>query len=358
MANGPPQWVRPAVRRLTPYRVADASGLVKLDAMENPYTWSGELTDAWLRELRGVAINRYPDPTACELRERLRDVMKIPADMEVLLGNGSDELIQLAALTVSAPGRVVLTPEPTFVMYRVSALAAGMEYVGVALRADDFGLDAQRMLEAIDEHRPAVVFLAYPNNPTGNLFAAESIEELLAVATGLVIVDEAYVAFANASFMSKLADFPQLLVMRTLSKLGLAGLRLGFLMGSPEWLGQMDKLRLPYNINTLTQVSARFALEHYDVLASQGQVICRDRERLWRNLQRLPGTTVWPSRGNFILFRVPRGQAGQIYSGLRQAGILVKDLAAAHPLLRDCLRVTVGRPDENEHFLEALRALL
>ena len=346
------------MRRLAPYHVPDASGLIKLDAMENPYTWGAALTDAWLRELRSVAINRYPDPTARELRDRLRDVMNIPADMEVLLGNGSDELIQLVALAVSAADRAVLAPEPTFVMYRMSALAVGMQYSGVALRADDFGLDVLRMLEAIREHHPAVVFLAYPNNPTGNLFAADAIEELLVAAPGLVVIDEAYVPFAEASFMSRLASFPNLLIMRTLSKLGLAGLRLGFLIGSPEWLGELNKLRLPYNINTLTQISARFALDNYKVLARQGQVICRARERLWQELQRLPGTTVWPSRGNFILFRVPEGRAGEIYRGLQRAGILVKHLADAHPLLRDCLRVTVGLPDENEHFVEALRGLL
>lgn len=358
MAEGPQHWVRSAVRALTPYRVSDASGLIKLDAMENPYSWDAELTAAWLEELRRVAINRYPDPRACELRERLREVMRIPPEVEVVLGNGSDELIQLVALTVSAPARAVLAPEPTFVMYRMSALACGMAYVGVGLRADDFGLDAQAMLAAIEEHRPAVVFLAYPNNPTGNLFDHELVRELLAVAPGLVVVDEAYAPFANATFLAELVRSPQLLVMRTLSKLGLAGLRLGLLVGSPEWLGEMEKLRLPYNINTLTQVSARFALEHYDVLAAQARVICGDREQLWRDLQQLCGITVWPSWGNFLLFRVPPGRAATIDSGLRRAGVLVKNLAAAHPLLRDCLRVTVGRPEENERFLQALGALL
>ena len=336
----------------------DPGELVKLDAMENPYPWPGELVDAWLQVLRGATVNRYPDPAAKGVRERLRAVMEVPEGSEILLGNGSDELIQLIMLCLTRPGATVLAPEPTFVMYRMLALAAGMDFVGVPLNQDGFGLDGDVMLSAIRQHRPAVVFLAYPNNPTGNLFQQEVIEAVLEATDGLVILDEAYTPFAGASFLQALPAWPNLLVMRTVSKMGLAGLRLGWLAGDPAWVRELDKLRLPYNINLLSQLSADFALEHVDVLERQSRRIRADRERLFTALGSVPGITVWPSRANFLLFRVAPGTATDIFLGLKSSGVLVKNLDASNPLLADCLRVTVGTPEENKAFLDALRTAL
>lgn len=352
------RWVRSEVRGLCPYQVPDASGLVKLDAMENPYTWPQHLVAAWLEELRGVHVNRYPDPSAARLKTQLRETMEVPTGMEILLGNGSDELIQLIALTLHFPSRVVLAPEPTFVMYRITALAAGLGYVGVPLRTDNFDLDREAMLRAVKHHQPAVIFLAYPNNPTGNLYDYDMVGELIDAAPGLVVIDEAYTPFAGASFMQRLTDSPNLLVLRTLSKLGLAGLRLGLLIGRRDWLTELDKLRLPYNINVLTQVSARFALAHYHVLRAQTEQIKKDRDDLMQSLAALEGVNPWPSRGNFILFRVVPGRANAVFEGLREAGILIKNLHGSHPSLEDCLRVTVGTPEENRAFLDAITRLI
>lgn len=352
------QWIRPEIRAIAAYHVPDASGLIKLDAMENPYTWPEWLVDAWLEQLRAVGLNRYPDPAARQLKVRLREAMGIPAGMEVLLGNGSDELIQMIALAVARPGRVVLAPEPGFVMYRMIAGLAGMEYVGVPLRAGDFGLYMPAMREAIRRHQPAVVFLAYPNNPTGNLFGRDEIREIVELSPGLVIVDEAYAPFAGETFMGELGKHDNLLVMRTVSKMGLAGLRLGLLAGPKAWLDEMDKTRLPYNINVLTQASADFALKHHDVFDEQTRRICADREWLFGKLRDMPGLTVYPSRANFILFRVPAGRADAIFAGLKEAGVLVKNLNGAGGPLTDCLRVTVGTPEENAAFLGALTSQL
>jgi histidinol-phosphate aminotransferase len=219
-------------------------------------------------------------------------------------------------------------------------------------------LDVDAMLEAIDVHQPAVVFLAYPNNPTGNLFDAAAVRRIIAETPGLVIVDEAYAAFASDSFMGVLGEFPNLLVLRTVSKMGLAGLRLGLLAGPPAWLNEIDKTRLPYNINVLTQASAEFALEHRDILDAQTAQIRADRETLKTSLAVLPGLTVYSSEANFILFRTPSGRADALFDGLRQRGVLIKNLSGAGGALADCLRVTVGTPAENAAFLAVLGDLL
>lgn len=352
------QWIRPELRSVRAYTVTEPRGLIKLDAMENPYRWPDELVQCWLEDLRQVAINRYPDPQARELKERLRAVMEVPAAFDILLGNGSDELIQLILLACAAPGRTVLVPEPSFAMYRLLAVALGFNCIGVPLRAEDFALDQGAMVAAIADHEPAVVFLAYPNNPTGNLWNRKQLRELIEGAPGLVVVDEAYTAFAKASLLSELFRYPNLLVLRTVSKLGLAGLRLGFLIGSPAWLAELEKLRLPYNINVLTQASAQFALVHYGVLQHQVDCIVRDREHLLGRLRSLQGIFAWPSAANFILFRSTGRPANALFQGLCDAGILVKNLDGSHPLLKNCLRVSVGLPAENEAFIGALAALL
>lgn len=351
------RWVRPEIRAISAYHVPDPGKMIKLDAMENPYTWPEAMVQEWLERLRHVGVNRYPDPAACALSEQLRVAMDVPEGMELLLGNGSDEIIQIMAMALAAPGRAVLAPEPGFVMYKMIATFCGMDYIGVPLKAD-FSLDLPAMLAQIEQRQPALIFLAWPNNPTGNLFAAEDVEAILRVAQGLVVVDEAYHAFAQQSFMRRLGEFPNLVVMRTVSKLGLAGLRLGLLAGPVAWLREFDKVRLPYNINVLTQVSAAFALEHHAVFEEQTALLREQRTRLLCDLAALPGMTVYPSAANFILVRVQVGRAPAIFDGLKARGVLIKNLSAAGGLLTDCLRITVGKPEENDVLLAALRQLV
>lgn len=351
------RWVRPEIRALTAYHVPPAGGLVKLDAMENPWPWPAELRKAWLEVVQAAALNRYPDPTAGALQATLRGAMSVPASARVILGNGSDELIQMIVQTIAAPGRVIMAPEPTFVMYRQIAAVCGLEFSGVPLN-DDFSLDRAQLLAAVEAWRPAVIFLAYPNNPTGNLFDANIIRELLGVTDGLVVVDEAYAPFTDASFMSSLGEFDNLLVLRTVSKLGLAGIRLGMLAGAPAWLEQIDKTRLPYNIGTLNQLTGEFAMQHKSVFDEQARNIRDARGELDARLREFGQLTVYPSEANFILFRVPEDRADAIYAGLREAGVLIKNLNGSSTALQDCLRVTVGQPDENRAFLDALASLL
>ncbi|WP_455366218.1 histidinol-phosphate transaminase [Kaarinaea lacus] len=348
------RWIRPEVRNITAYHVPNPANLVKLDAMENPYPWPESLQDEWLSELKSAAINRYPDPTAGELISQLRSTFDLPDDCSVLLGNGSDELIQMIAMAVSQPNHTVLSPEPSFVMYRMIAMMTGMQYAAVPLNTD-FSLDANSILGAVQQYNPAIVFLAYPNNPTGNLFEKDTIKRILEQSQGLVVVDEAYFPFADSTVADWLGQYNNLLVMRTVSKMGLAGLRLGYLIGDKHWLEQIDKMRLPYNINVLTQLSAQFALRHIDVFTAQTEQICKDRERLYQDLCGIERTEVYPSKANFILFRIAGKSSQEIFENLKNKGVLIKNLGNQPGLLKDCLRVTVGTQQENSAFLRALR---
>lgn len=347
--------VRDEIRALSAYHVPAPGNAIKLDAMENPYQLPDELVDQWLTVLRDVELNRYPDPGAKILKDRLRKAMSIPADMDVLLGNGSDEIIQMIIMALAKTEAIVLAPEPTFVMYRMISIFCSVEFVGVPLK-QDFTLDTSAMRTAIDKHAPAVIFLAWPNNPTGNLFAVSDVIEIIEQAPGLVVLDEAYTSFAEQSFMDKLATYDNLLVMRTVSKSGLAGLRLGYLVGSKAWLSEFDKVRLPYNINILTQTSAAFALEHVDVLNQQATKLRAARTDLYAALQKMQGIEAFPSAANFILFRV--GNADDVFTKLKEQGVLIKNLNPVGGALSGCLRVTVSTPDENTVFLKALAASL
>jgi len=350
--------VRPEIRALHAYHVPEAAGLIKLDAMENPYLWPPDIQEEWHRLLGAAEINRYPHPQAPMVQAALREAMAIPESMGLVLGNGSDELIQMLAMTVGGPGHKVLSLDPGFVMYRMIATFTGMGYVGVPLNAADFSLDLPAVLDALDREQPVLTYIAYPNNPTGNLFPAEEIVQIIEAAPGLVILDEAYAPFTDASFLPRLGDWPNLLVMRTVSKMGLAGLRLGYLAGPPEWIEQIDKVRLPYNINALTQASAALALQHRALFDAQTAAIRAERARLFSALEALDGADPYPSQANFILVRLSLGGADRVFAGLKGRGVLVKNLNGAHPLLAECLRVTVGRPEENAAFLAALAALL
>jgi histidinol-phosphate aminotransferase len=346
--------VRPEIRALSAYAVARAEGMIKLDAMENPYPLAAGVRTRLSEALARVPINRYPDGGAHAAKGALRRVFSIPVDQDLLLANGSDELIQIITSALACPGAAMLVPEPSFVMYRMNALYAGMRFIGVPLRGD-FRLDRAAMLAAIERERPSLVYLAYPNNPTGNLFAASDVEAVLRAAPGLVVVDEAYYAFADASFLPRVAEFANLLVLRTVSKVGMAGIRLGYAVAAPEWIAELNKVRQPYNVNALTQAAAEALLTDTGWIAEQAAAIRTGRARLETELKRLPGTTVFPTQTNFVLVRVT--DANEMFEGLKARCILVKNLHGWHPLLANCLRITVGTTEENDLLLAALNEL-
>lgn len=352
----PTDLIRDEILQLKAYTVVDARGLIKLDAMENPYAWPKSLYAEWTDALTRSAVNRYPDPHPANLLNHLRDAFQIPAASGILLGNGSDELLQILITAIARPGATVLSVAPTFVMYDLLTRVAGLEYLSVPLTAT-FDLNEAELLQTIRKKQPELIFLAYPNNPTGNRFDDRVVEAVLNTASGLVILDEAYAAFTDHSYLERLSQFKNLLVLRTLSKMGMAGLRLGYLIGSPVWIEQLDKIRLPYNINVLTQVTVELALRHKAVFDEQVRLIRAERARLFQALQAVNGVQVFPSEANFLLLRTPKGLALPWHQGLRERGILIKNLHGSAPSLEDCLRVTVGTLAENDRFLSALTTI-
>jgi histidinol-phosphate aminotransferase len=350
--------IRADVRAASSYNVPDPSGFIKLDAMENPYQLPAALRTELAQRLADAALNRYPASYAA-LKQKVGATLGVPPGYDVILGNGSDELISLIAMATARQDRraVIVAPIPAFVMYQRAALFAGMDFVGVPLKAD-FSLDQPAMLAAIKEHKPAVLFLAYPNNPTGNLYDAADMAELIDALgdTGIAVVDEAYEPFARTSFMGHLPEFENLVVMRTLSKLGLAGIRLGYMSAAPALLAQFEKVRPPYNISVLTQVAAEFALDHLDALNAQAASLNAARTLLAAELAALPGVEVFPSAANFLTFRVANSEAA--CAKLVANKVLVKNLGKMHALLANCIRVTVSTPEENSAFLTALSAAL
>jgi len=349
--------IRQDVQSTAGYAIQPSAGMVKLDAMENPFRLPPVLQKALGERLSRVAINRYPQCKG-ELASALAQHFEVPTGCKVIVGNGSDELIDLLSVACNVPGATVLAPLPGFVMYEMSARLRGLKFVGVPLTAH-FELDEAAMLAAIEQHRPSLTYIAYPNNPTGNLFDERIVEKIVAAVgaqDGLVVFDEAYQPFSSRTWMQRMAAHPHVLVMRTLSKFGLAGVRLGYLAGATELIDQVDKVSPPYNISALNAEATLFALEHAEVFGEQAAILRAQRARLSQALAALPGVTVFPSEANMILVRVPDSK--RAFEGMKARRVLVKHIAGLHPLLTNCLRLTVGTPEEDTLMIDALKASL
>ena len=344
------------VRQGAAYQVQDATGMIKLDAMENPFVWPSYLRAQYAQRLANCSLNRYPDPYAINVRAPLRQWMKIPESLDILFGNGSDEIIALLISSLIGSGRSVCAPDPSFVMF--SALANQYSVTFEALPLDAaFDIDLDRWLAFLHENDPALIFIPQPNNPTGNLFSRERLAKIVESTKALVVIDEAYTAFTDADFLDWAVTYPNVLVMRTLSKVGLAGSRFGMLVGHPAWISEFDKMRLPYNINTLSQTAVQFALEHAPILEEQSFRVRKERTKLIRELEKR-GFNVWPSEANFVVIKCPIDQARFIFEALKLRHILIKCLDGSHPRLKDTLRITVGSSEEVDTLLSAIDQLV
>lgn len=348
------RWVRPEFYNDAAYHVAKVGDVIKLDANESPWPWPESIKDAWLERIRDIEMNRYPDAPASALQDQIRAAWEIPETLDILVGNGSDECIQIVETGVAGPGRVVMAPAPTFVVYERTAIALGSRFVGVPL-TERFELDAERMIVAVKEHNPACVFFAWPNNPTGNLFDRDAMRRVIQSTDGLCVVDEAYGAFSGESFIDEIAEHPNVVIMRTLSKIGMAGLRLGVLIGDPAWISEFHKVRMPYNVNTLTQVSAAFALEHQDAFVDGINALASETRQLVAAVGDMPGIECFESDSNFFLARVTsHGGATGLREALLERGIAIKSFHQPGTPLDSCVRISTGTPDENARLLQAL----
>ncbi len=358
--------IRHDLQDMQAYAVQDAVGMVKLDAMENPHRLSAQLQAQLGARLGAVAVNRYPGKRIDDLKQAIALHTGMPEGYSLMLGNGSDELISLLSMACQLPGACVLAPEPGFVMYAMSAKLQGLTYIPVSLR-EDFELDEAAMSAAIAQHQPAIVYLAYPNNPTANLWDAQVIQRLIAQVSaygGWVVLDEAYQPFSSETWLEEIKRDPsanaQVLLMRTLSKFGLAGVRIGYMLAPDKVIQQLDKIRPPYNISVLNAECALFALEHADVFEKQAADVCHERERMLKQLAAYLRVTVYPSQANMFLLRLQGDDeaATRVFNALKAKHILVKNVSKMHPVLHHCLRITVGTSTENDQLLAALKEVL
>ncbi len=365
------QHIRQDVQSMHAYAIQDSAGMVKLDAMENPYTLPPALQAQLSERLGKLAINRYPGARVEDLKTALRAYAQVPEGYGMMLGNGSDELISLLAMACDTPapagaglqsGGKILAPLPGFVMYAMSAQLQGLQFIGVPLTAD-FELDERAMLAAIDKEKPAITYIAYPNNPTANLWDEGAIKNIIAATAeygGMVVMDEAYQPFSSKSWITHIHAAPDqnanVLLMRTLSKFGLAGVRLGYMTGPSALINEVDKLRPPYNISVLNCECALFALENQEVFAAQADEIRAQRAMLIEAIAKMPGAQAVKSDANMFLVRV--ADAANAFAGLKQRGVLIKNVSSMHPLLANTLRISVGTPSENQQLLTALEETL
>jgi histidinol-phosphate aminotransferase len=338
----------------TAYSIEAARCRIKLDANESPLALPPPLREKFSALLASISLNRYPEAGSVALTARFAAAFGVGAD-QLLIGNGSDEMIQILCAALARPGAEVMIPVPTFVMYRITALNSGFRIAELPLDAE-FDLDLPALQERMAAHPPALTFLAWPNNPTGNCFSRQRVEAILKTAPGIVVVDEAYYHFSKESFLPDLRRYPNLVILRTLSKVGLAAMRIGLLIGPPELVHQLHKVRLPYNLNSLSQAAAGFYLDEEEAFLKQAEEICRWRTELFAAMQTLPGIHPRPTDANFIFFSCDF-DADRVYSELMQRGILIKSFNRPG-ITRGYMRVTVGTHEENIEFVEALRDII
>ena len=344
------QWLRSDIKNINAYHVPDSKNLLKLDAMESPFGVPIDLKKDFLDYIDKAEVNRYPDATSTQLKDTLRNLMEVPKEFEILLGNGSDELIQLLALACNE-GDLIMSFEPSFVMYEMVSKYAHLKYHGIKLDSN-FDINLSETISAINSKNPKLIFIAYPNNPTGNAFDYDAILEIIGSTDALVVLDEAYYAYSDRSFLSEISNFSNLLVLRTISKIGFAGLRLGLLIGSKETITQLNKLRLPYNINVLTQASANFLLRDKQGILKNAKILIDERQRLFEVLSSFSQLKVYPSQTNFLLLQCDDAQT--LHSSLIEKGILIKGFSNDSEL-SEFLRISVSEPNENNILIEALR---
>jgi len=352
MKNKINNFFRDDIDLLKEYEIFDSTNMIKLDAMENPFDLNINFEITGLPS-GATSLNRYPDADCQSIRNKLLKKYRLDdKKYDAIIGNGSDELIQLICLAFLRAENIVLCPAPSFSMYKKISQVIGLRYEEVPLR-NNFSLDIKLMLEKIKDLNPAIIFLAYPNNPTGNLWSKEDIEAIIKQSNGVVVVDEAYGAFSRESFISKIDEFENLIIMKTFSKVGLAGIRLGYLFSNKYIIKQINKLRLPFNINSISQKISEISIDS-SYLEDQIEEIILLRSSLILELRDIKKIQVYDSKTNFILFKILEGSANEVFESLLSDNILIKNMSKM-PGLKNFLRVTIGSKKENNLFIQSLK---
>ena len=338
---------------LRPYQAENVDCKIKLHANENSFTTPKEIKVLFEKILREVDLNRYPDPDCRGLKTILSKRLGV-SSKSLVIGNGSDELIQFLLQIFCGPGETIAFPDPTFSMYSVLAKGMGLQPLPVPLN-DNWDFDGNIFLETALRNNAKLIFISYPNNPTGNCFSEKSIKKIIDCFHGIVVLDEAYHDFSRKTFAHLIPNHNNLIILRSLSKVGLAGLRVGFGIAHPRIIEEINKIRLPYNSNSLSQLFCEKALENFPALQTQIDHILAERYRLQNSLKQIDSLTVFPTDSNFILFHLAKN-ADDAFQKLFENDILIRDLKS-HTRLKGFLRVTVGTPEENDAFLTQIRAL-
>jgi histidinol-phosphate aminotransferase len=341
---------------LQTYRAPQLEAQVSLNTNESPYPPPDEFMDDLASRIRLLALHRYPDREAEALRQGLAAHAGTLTD-RVWVANGSNEVLMQLLLAFGGAERKAMTFEPTYTMHGLLTRISGTRLLR-ARRNPDFSLHLEASVEAVRSQEPDILLLCSPNNPTGNVMDEAQIGALCEASGGIVILDEAYAEFASASFLRFVEDYDNLAITRSFSKAWrLAGARLGYLVAQPWVIEELQKVRLPYHLSALSQAAGLTALDHAGELMATVETVRHERDRLYRELSTTTGITAYPSEGNFIFFRCNTREATSVWQGLLDRGVLVRDFSSI-PSCEEHLRVSVGTPEEDERFLEALSEVL
>jgi histidinol-phosphate aminotransferase len=341
--------VRANIKGLKAYQVENLDEGIKLHANENPYPPSQELLDKIFQRLDRLELNRYPDPDCRNLKKAISNKTGAPTE-QIIVGNGSDELIQYLMQALCDEGDSIAFPDPTFAMYGITAKCLGLKPVSFPLN-ENWDFKAGPALKILAEHKARIVFISYPNNPTGNCFSEQEIQQVVEQFEGIVVLDEAYQDFSGKTFLKQMEKHNNLVILRSLSKIGLAGLRVGYGIFPKLLAEQVNKVRLPYNSNSISQWVAAELLNDFTAVQNQIHSILDERGRVMDELSKLQSITAYPSNSNFILFK--DSKVG-VFDKLKDNEVLLRNLGS-HPRLKNCLRVTIGTKQENDQFLNQLR---
>jgi histidinol-phosphate aminotransferase len=338
------------VKSLKAYHVETVEEGIKLHANENPYPPSPELTKKILARIEKLDLNRYPDPDCKILKEAISTRIGVPKN-QLVIGNGSDELIQSLMQVFCNEGDTVAFPDPTFAMYAITAKSMGLNVHTFPLN-DNWDFEADPLVEKLVASHARIVFISYPNNPTGNCFSRTEIQKLVENFKGIVVLDEAYYDFSGKTFLNQMKDHNNLVILRSLSKIGLAGLRVGYGIFPSTLADEINKVRLPYNSNSVSQIAATELMNNFDMVQKQIDSIKEERIRLLNELDKIKSITAFPSDANFVLFEASKN-GESVFRKLIENGVLIRNLGA-HPRLKNCMRVTIGTKAENDQFLDRL----